>query len=480
MDNKSIVRKVITGLSIVMIIYMIITVVSASSFTVLVADDFSHGNGVGVFHASLSKYFKASVDYAIKEYKEWQGTYFSMFIQALLSPINNFGLIQLKIVMIFNAIFFFSSFLFLIYTILRKIDNDYKYIKLLLAAISLFLITAFDSYTEIFYWFSGAVSYSFPLSVAMIGIASFILLNDTGKGKYFVITIICGICAMGGSLTVAGAGCYAILMLCVYYFFQEKKFERKNITVFIIYFLGALVNAIAPGNFKRHDVIDDSGIHLFKTIYDSVIIGDGRWQFFFKNTDFVFWMFIIAICGFYVNKKTNNKVNWLRFYMSILGLLVSFVTAFPVAMGYSSSEISSRCAFVIDIGIIVSSFNLMINLGSVLSQVTKISKENLKSILCVAAIICFTLDGFGISNVKTFQISLELIDGTYQQYYESCEKFLDRLSKCEKDTDVIIGANEFPQSIENIYSFYLTEDSANWVNTSVAQYYGLKSIAVVN
>ena len=85
MENKPILRKVITGLSIVMIIYMIITVVSASSFTVLVADDFSHGNGVG--HVSLSKYFKASVDYAIKEYKEWQGTYFSMFIQALLSPV---------------------------------------------------------------------------------------------------------------------------------------------------------------------------------------------------------------------------------------------------------------------------------------------------------------------------------------------------------------------------------------------------------
>lgn len=56
MDNKPILRKVITGLSIVMIIYMIITIVSASLFMVLVADHFSHGNGVGVFHASLSKY----------------------------------------------------------------------------------------------------------------------------------------------------------------------------------------------------------------------------------------------------------------------------------------------------------------------------------------------------------------------------------------------------------------------------------------
>ena len=479
MNNKPICQKLIIGISIAMIGYMIFTVVSASSFTVLVADDFSHGNGVGVFHTSLSKYFKASVAYAVKEYKEWQGTYFSMFIQALLSPINNYGLVQLKIVMIFNAIFFFSSFIFMIYTLLRNIDNSYMYIKVMFIAISVFLITAFDSYTEIFYWFSGAVSYSFPISIAMIGIATFILLNDTKKMKYFVITIICGICAMGGSLAVSGLGCYTMLLLCIYYFIREKRIKRKNIIVFAVYFIGALVNAIAPGNFKRHDVVDNSGIHLFKTIYNSIIMGDGRWQFFFKNTDFVFWMVVIVICGFYVGKKTN-KINWLKFYMSILSLLVPFVTAFPIAMGYSTSEISSRCAFLIDIGIIVSSFNLMINLGSVLSSVADTNKNSLKSILCVVAVICFTLDGFGISNVKTFQISLELSNGTYQQYYDNCENFLDRLSKCEKDSDVTISSNEFPQSIENIYNFYLTEDKSNWVNASVAQYYGLKSIAIVS
>ena len=49
MENKPILRKVITGLSIVMIIYIIITIVSASLFMVLVEDHFSHGNGVGVF-----------------------------------------------------------------------------------------------------------------------------------------------------------------------------------------------------------------------------------------------------------------------------------------------------------------------------------------------------------------------------------------------------------------------------------------------
>ena len=40
MENKPILRKVITGLSIVMIIYIIITIVSASLFMVLVEDHF--------------------------------------------------------------------------------------------------------------------------------------------------------------------------------------------------------------------------------------------------------------------------------------------------------------------------------------------------------------------------------------------------------------------------------------------------------
>ena len=74
-----------------------VTAVGAG-YTVLSGDDFTHGVRVGVFHVSLPAYFGASLLYVKDLYMDWQGTFFSMFLQAFLSPINNFGLAQLRAV----------------------------------------------------------------------------------------------------------------------------------------------------------------------------------------------------------------------------------------------------------------------------------------------------------------------------------------------------------------------------------------------
>ena len=102
--TKAIRKKGIIAICIILLGWMIMTMVKASSYSVLVADDFSHGNTVGVFHTSFWNYLVASFQYAVKEYLEWQGTYFSMFIQALLSPINNYGMRQLRCVMAVNSL----------------------------------------------------------------------------------------------------------------------------------------------------------------------------------------------------------------------------------------------------------------------------------------------------------------------------------------------------------------------------------------
>ena len=48
--TKAIRKKGIIAICIILLGWMIMTMVKASSYSVLVADDFSHGNAVGVFH----------------------------------------------------------------------------------------------------------------------------------------------------------------------------------------------------------------------------------------------------------------------------------------------------------------------------------------------------------------------------------------------------------------------------------------------
>ena len=105
-------------ISIVCLIVIAVTVVVltlGAGYTVLLGDDFTHGVRVGAFHVSFPNYLAASFRYVKDLYLDWQGTFFAMFLQAFLSPINNFGLPQLKVVMTGNVLFFSLSLLSLLW-----------------------------------------------------------------------------------------------------------------------------------------------------------------------------------------------------------------------------------------------------------------------------------------------------------------------------------------------------------------------------
>ena len=152
----------------------------AASFSVLVADDYSHGNGVGVFHVSFWEYLKASFIYSRRQFLEWQGSYFSMFIQALLSPINNYGFRQLRCVMSANALLFFTSVFLLSWKTLNLYNVKNVSVKLVIIAIVIFCFCGFQSYPQIFFWYSGATSYSLPLSILFIALT---MIGDLTKRK---------------------------------------------------------------------------------------------------------------------------------------------------------------------------------------------------------------------------------------------------------------------------------------------------------
>lgn len=97
-----------------------------AGYTVLIADDFAHGVRVGAYHVSFPSYLAASFRFVKDLYLNWQGTFFTMFLQAFLSPINNFGLAQLKAVMISNALLFFLSLLTLLWVSLSFFRGGWK------------------------------------------------------------------------------------------------------------------------------------------------------------------------------------------------------------------------------------------------------------------------------------------------------------------------------------------------------------------
>lgn len=56
-------RGAATALNCLLIFLMVSVITAGAGYTVLLGDDFTHGVRVGVFHASLPRYFAASLQY---------------------------------------------------------------------------------------------------------------------------------------------------------------------------------------------------------------------------------------------------------------------------------------------------------------------------------------------------------------------------------------------------------------------------------
>lgn len=176
--KKKILEIIPTVISVGISMACVLSIIISSGYSVLAADDFGHAYKIGFESNNLWEYILTSLNFSKEIYMTWQGTYFSMFIQALLSPVNNFGMPQLRIVMLSNSILFFSSLFFLIWTLFRNFNNkrDIKWVLFIYTCL-VYMITAYDDYREIFFWFSGAASYTFPLSL---------LFFSLGGGVYYI------------------------------------------------------------------------------------------------------------------------------------------------------------------------------------------------------------------------------------------------------------------------------------------------------
>lgn len=476
----------------VIIIAVIVGVTAVGAgYTVLSGDDFTHGVRVGVFHASLPKYFVASLLYVQDLYMDWQGTFFSMFLQAFLSPINNFGLPQLRAVMVGNALFFFAGLLALLWTGLSffrtesdglsgdKETEGKSPVVWRLAILTAFVVTIAntDVYAEIWFWYSGAVAYSIPFSVLLVALTLFLLINKENTGRKRKTG--CAICAgvllflsSGGSLAVAGAGCYASLLLTVLFFLLTRKISVHNLAVFAAGVAGALINVAAPGNFARHDGTAGAGLHFGQAFLYTVRMFVEETGRLFKGTILgLVFLFVIA-AGLYLSGKCRIA---LKEYgvVTVLALAAGLVAYFPVALGYGGYYIPNRCYFIIDTTLVISLLNLALFAGICLHRLCGLPADaGCTAVLLYIFLAAVIVSPLSVEEMPLYRVARSVHNGSYREYYGKCVEIYDYLENCPEE-DVVL---EMPEYIEDFECFYFDADEDGWVNQGIAAYYGKKSV----
>lgn len=461
-------KKITSYILIILSIVFVGIIAISSTYSIMTADDFTHGVLIGVKHVDFISYFKASWSYMIEVYKTWQGTYFSMFLQALLSPANNGELLQLDIEMFISNILLFMSLAFLIFKGLSFKKND-----LLIKSIFYFLVVIqitcyIDYYYEIYYWFSGATSYSMPLSLSMFGIAFTLMYIRERKTKYLLLTCICGLCSGGGSLTVAAFGCYCILTVCIYDYLNTKKINKGNLTIFIIWVMSAIINVLGPGNYIRAGVDRGRTISLASGLIGCVLQVLMRCKAILLESPIVFVLLVALVTGHYFGSKENIKN---KIITSLVFAFISFVVAFPVALATGGPNVSSRLCFITDFPIYLSSLFLFFTIGSSIKK--QINKKMISLILLLVLVASIVL----VKPNNIIITTTNLIDGSYYEYKEKYKGILEYVKSEEgSKSDLVIKKQDYPNDLNCFNNLNLSTDSTYWINEGISKFYGINSI----
>lgn len=491
MKGKNGVRILISIACVIIIAAVVCVTAVGAGYTVLSGDDFTHGVRVGAFHVSLPEYFAASLLYVKDLYMDWQGTFFSMFLQAFLSPINNFGLPQLRAVMVGNVLLFFAALLMLLWVGLSFLklqaddaseetgagENRLLSLRLVILTIFVVTITNADVYSEIWFWFSGAVAYSMPFSVMLMALSLVLLMNrgemkPRRKIRYTVSAGFLLFLSSGGSLAVAGTGCYGVLILMLAFFLLSRKADVHNLVVFAAGVAGALINAAAPGNFARHDGTAGAGLHFGQAAGYTVRMFAEETDRLFRETILGLVFLLMLAVGLYLSGTCKIA---LKEYgvVTVLALAAGMVAYFPVALGYGDYYIPNRCYFIIDAALVISLLNLALFAGICLHRLLGLPADG-KQIavllyVCLAAVIVSPLT---VEELPVYRVARSVHNGGYRDYYERCVEIYDYLESCPEEEVVL----EMPEYIEDFECFYFDSDPDGWVNQGIAEYYGKKTV----
>ena len=476
---KSYRNVLIIILNCLVILFMVYVITASAGYTVFVGDDFTHAFRVGVFNVSFFQYFMASLRYMKELYLDWQGTYFAMFIQALLSPLNNYGLAQLRIVMIFNALLFFLALFGAIWMMLEFAVKDSKklHIHMTIFAIILFSILDACVFTEIFFWYSGAVAYGIPFSFMFLAVMLFLLSNkmcysSAKRTTLAACSAVLLFLASGGSLTVTGTGCYAVLLLTVGFYLVTKKLSARNIIVTAAGIAGAMINVVAPGNYARHAYGHEDSWQLLQTVKWTIKNVFGETERLTKDTLFGVMLIAMLMVGIYLAERLRKHFTAYGI-VSVLAVGAGFVTVFPVALGYGGSYFPNRCYFILDVTLILSLFNFAVFIGCLLDRWAKLRADRrVWAVLWIILFSSFILSPEALSESAIMAVAESKHNGSYKNYYEACTDLYHYLENCTEE-DVVL---EIPEYIDNFECFYLDEDENGWVNVGVAQYYNKNSV----
>lgn len=477
MANRERVVKIILY---IMLTITVIPVLAATAYGMPSADDW------GIIDTYRS-YTGGPIHYLIwrvtANYLHWQGAYAGNLLGSFF-PLwyKKFGLVGLRAEMLLTILLFLSSVTAVVVVLMKRIGikkKDIQMVSLLMLAVLLFYILGTNNLDEVFYWHAGFGVYTWAIAFSFLSFMCFINYELAKRNNiYFVFGILFAVLGAGGALDVSAFLC-AMMLFAVGYDIVVLKKIRKNAVIALTAFLGAIINTVAPGNFVRHSFIDTEIrplLSIWNTLVriSSVISSD-------FTAGFLLLIFIVAF--FIAYRKLGDSTFEFKYpgWVSLYCLFAVFITDFPVALGYSSMNLPSRCMFAERTAVAFFTALLGIYWGGwvVKKKFYHFTKEWYLIVVCICIMpLAGYFDLNKLLELTPYKMIYHMVTGDFNAAADRAQSVLDQI-EASSEKDVIVSVPKPPEGEwVNIKTDSVTENVKDSRNAVIANAFGKNTVVL--
>ena len=490
--------KVIFYVLLIVFLIAIIPLFVMSFYSFMSADDYSFAkNPVEVWKEghSFLKLMISQFEPVKSNYMSWQGTYFSEWLNRVLIGVCGETAYYVGTFVSLGGLI--AAELFTFVTILVKGLGADKYCAGIVSMGCVLMQILFTPVpVEAYYWFCGAIVYTFIYALCWLLIGLLFLLCKEASKKAKLITLEVVIVflsiAIGGSNYVTG-----LVMVVVYAFFvlgtfgsrnQKKYFMLINMIVYIIAFG---INVLAPGNMARQNT---TGLERNSAIESIILSFKEALEYIMVNMWLPNVIVALLLIPFFIQivKEKNYKFRFPAL-ISLLSfcLFAAHFTPNLYALGFTGAgRVLNLYRFSFYFLLYANelywvgwlSYRHSVKYQVIASEKAEtnehLQKESwlLLSHMFGGIVFCISMYFFGGKTITSVSAIHDLSTGVAKQYYLEQQ---ERLKLYEDATIKEVYVQPYTNAPYLLFFFDIDANEDDWLNRAVAGYYDKDKVAYI-
>lgn len=259
MMKRTLSYKALFCISLVIFAAFLIPLLIISFYAAPAADDYSFGcvpHNVFVQTGSVWQSIVSALGRVGDVYKTWQGTYSAVFLFSLQPSVFGEELYALTAFIMLGALT--GGVFVLCISLFRRVFKVSAYVGGIVAsAVTVVCSQLLPSPVQGFFWYNGAVYYTFFYGLSLIAFALGIYYVNSHKINSFVwLCILCAILGGGNYVTALSCMIVAVSTIVLLAVMKDKRWKKLLLPT-VILFAGFAISAIAPGNAVRQAAVGE-------------------------------------------------------------------------------------------------------------------------------------------------------------------------------------------------------------------------------